>query len=99
RLGHHAFRGQLWEKAVHYLRWAAQRDRARSANRQSAISFEQALAALAPLPTSRELQELSVDIRLEVRNVLLPLGDIAPMLGHLREAEALAIALDDRRRL
>jgi len=99
RLGYHALRGQLWEKAVAYLRRAGQRDGARSANRQAATFFEQAFQALNHLPNHRDAQELAIDIRLDLRNVLLPLNDLEPMFDHLQQAEAAAIVLDDRRRL
>ena len=99
RLGHHALRGQLWEKAVTYLRRAGQRDGARSANRQAATYFEQAFEALSQLPDHRDVQELAIDIRLDLRNVLLPLNDMESMFDHLQQAEAVAIALNDRHRL
>jgi len=99
RLGHHALRGQLWEKAVTYLRRAGQRDGARSANRQAATFFEQALDALNHLPDRPETLQLAVDVRLDLRNVLLPLDEILAMFDHLREAERLAISLEDRYRL
>ena len=99
RLGHHALRGQRWEKAVTYLRRAGQRDGARSANRQAVTYFEQALEALNHLPNHRDAQELAIDIRLDMRNVLLPLDELTSMFDHLQKAEALAIALEDRHRL
>jgi class 3 adenylate cyclase/tetratricopeptide (TPR) repeat protein len=98
-LAHHAVHGQLWEKAVAYLRRAGQRDGARSASRQAARYFEQALDALNHLPNHREAWELGIDIRLDLRNVLVPLGEFRPMFEHLQTAEALATALDDRHRL
>jgi class 3 adenylate cyclase/tetratricopeptide (TPR) repeat protein len=98
-LAQHAVRGQLWDKAVTYLRRAGQRDAARSANRQAATYFEQALDALNHLPNHRDAWELGIDIRLELRNVLLPLAEFRSMFDHLQTAEALAIALDDRARL
>jgi class 3 adenylate cyclase/tetratricopeptide (TPR) repeat protein len=98
-LGHHAVHGQLWDKAVTYLRQAGQRDAARSANREAARHFEQALDALNHLPNHRGAWELGIDIRLDLRNVLLPLDEFSSMFHHLQTAEALAIALDDRQRL
>jgi class 3 adenylate cyclase/tetratricopeptide (TPR) repeat protein len=98
-LGHHAVHGQLWDKAVTYLRQAGQRDGARSANRQAARHFEQALEALNHLPNHRGAWELGIDVRLDLRNVLLPLDEFSSMFDHLQTAEALAIALDDRHRL
>ena len=99
RLAHHALRGQIWEQAVAYCRQAGQRAGARSANREAVTYFEQALGALTHRPDRRDLQEASIDIRLELRNVLLPLNDFPSMFDHLREAARLAVALNDRRRL
>jgi class 3 adenylate cyclase/tetratricopeptide (TPR) repeat protein len=99
RLGHHAFRGEVWDRAVGYLRQAGAKAMARSAHREASTFFEQALAALAHLPRTRETQEQAIDLRLEARQAFLPLGDIERAFGHVREAAALAEALGDRRRL
>ena len=42
RLAHHALRGELWEKAVAYLRQAGLRAMARAANREAIAHLEQA---------------------------------------------------------
>ena len=47
RLAHHAVQGELWEKAVDYLRQAGNKAEARSALQDARAWFEQALAALA----------------------------------------------------
>ena len=60
---------------------------------------EQALAALTHLPESRATQEQAIDLRFDLRNALLTLGEIRQMLDYLREAETLAKALDDQPRL
>jgi tetratricopeptide (TPR) repeat protein len=99
RLAHHAMRGELWEKAVAYLRQAGARAFARSANREAAAHIEQALIALTHRPDGREKLEQGVDLRLALRNALWPLGGFETGLGHLRDAERLATELGDRRRL
>jgi len=99
RLAHHALRGELWEKAAAYLRQAGLRAMARAANREAIVHLEQALGTLRRLPETRETTELTIDIRLDLRNALLPLGDRARMAEHLREAEGLARALGDTHRL
>ena len=53
RLAYHAVRGELREKAVHYLRQAGLKAAARSALRDSRDWFEQALGALEALPESQ----------------------------------------------
>lgn len=99
RLAHHAFRGEAWAKAVRYLRQAGAKAFARSANREAVAYLEQALAALAHLPETRETLEQAIDLRFELRNSLFPLSELDAMLSTLREAERLAELLDDRRRL
>src|SRR5262249_2675804 len=66
---------------------------------EAAVSFEQALAALAQLPESRDTIEQAIDLRCDLRNVLLPLDAHASVFDHLHVAEALADRLgDDQRR-
>src|SRR5262249_12923188 len=98
RLAHHAVRGEVWGKAVAYCRQAGSRAFERSANREAVAYFEQALAALDHLPTTRETLEQGIDIRLALRNSLLPLGELPTSFGHLRQAERLAQTLSDQRR-
>jgi tetratricopeptide (TPR) repeat protein len=99
RLGHHALRGEAWEKAVHYLRQAAAKAADRSAYREAATYHEQALEALAHLPDIRATREMALDVRLALRSALLPTGDSRRILTCLREAETLAMSLDDTHRL
>jgi class 3 adenylate cyclase/tetratricopeptide (TPR) repeat protein len=99
RLGHHAVRGEMWDRALHYLRQAGARALDRSAYREAAGAYEQALEALSHLPATRETSEQAIDIRLALRSALLPSNDSARILTHLRDAEALAVALGDSRRL
>jgi tetratricopeptide (TPR) repeat protein len=99
RLAHHAQRGECWNKALSYSRQAGHRGVARSANREAVIFFEQALSALEHLPETRDTLEQIVDLRLDLRQPLLPLGELEQILGHLREAESIAATLNDQRRL
>ena len=99
RLAHHALRGEVWDKALTYVRQAGEKAMVRSAHREAAGYFEQALRALAHLPQARDTREQAVDLRLALCWALRLLGDLARVLVCLREAEALATALDDPRRL
>jgi class 3 adenylate cyclase/tetratricopeptide (TPR) repeat protein len=99
RLAHHTIRGELWEKAVTYLRQAGTKAVARAAYREAAACFEQALAALEHLPSSRTTVEDAIDLRLNLRASLRPLGELPRVVEYLREAERLAQTLDDPRRL
>ena len=67
-LAHHAFRGEVWEKAVTYLRQAGAKALAHSAYREAVSCFEQALAALHPLPDTHEKIERAIDLRLDLRS-------------------------------
>jgi tetratricopeptide (TPR) repeat protein len=99
RLAHHALRGELWEKAVTYCWQAGRKMVARSAHREAVASFEQALSALQHCPESRPSHEQAIDLRFDLRNALLPLGEQQRILSYLRDAESLAVALNDQRRL
>jgi tetratricopeptide (TPR) repeat protein len=99
RLAHHALRGEVWDKALVYCRQAGEKAMARSAYREAVGSFEQALSALPHLPETRDTREQAIDLRFALRSALLPSGDLGRILVLLREAEALAEVLDDRRRL
>jgi class 3 adenylate cyclase/tetratricopeptide (TPR) repeat protein len=99
RLAHHAFRGELWDKALTYCREAGRQALSRFAHRSAAAYFEQALVALGHGSAGAAAAALAIDIRLELRFALLPLGQYRRMLELLTEAEALAEALGDRRRL
>jgi len=63
------------------------------------VCYEQALSALAYLPEQRATREQAIDLRLALRTALLPSRDSRHILVCLREAEALAEALADPRRL
>jgi predicted ATPase len=65
RLAHHAVRGELREKAVHYLRQAGNKAAARSALRDALAWFEQALGVLEALPASQSTLEQAFEVRLE----------------------------------
>ena len=99
RLAHHALRGEVWDKALAYGRQAGEKAMARSASREAVESFEQALRALLHLPETRDTREQAIDLRLALRSALVPTGNVGRILATLREAEVLAAALDDVRRL
>ena len=99
RLAHHALRGEVWDKALAYCRQAGEKALERSAYREAVGSFEQALQALAHLPETRDTCEQAIDLRLALRNALTPSGELERIVAYLREAEHLATALSDPRRL
>jgi class 3 adenylate cyclase/tetratricopeptide (TPR) repeat protein len=99
RLAHHAFGGEAWGKAVTYLRQAGAKAFARSANREAATHLEQALIALDHLPEDRDMRAQAIDLRIELRHALWPLGENERILERLHRAETLAETLGDQRRL
>jgi class 3 adenylate cyclase/tetratricopeptide (TPR) repeat protein len=99
RLAYHAFRGEVWDQAVIYLRQAGAKASSRSAYREAVAYYEQALAGLAHLPDTPAAREQAFDIREELRPCLVALGEFGRVIEHLQAAERLAEALDDQRRL
>src|SRR5262245_25988428 len=98
-IAYHFGRGQVWDKALTYLRQAAVKSQSRSAYREALASLEEALAALRHLPETAETRAQGIDVRLEIRGSLYSLGEFEKMLTYLREAEAIAGAISDSRRL
>ena len=98
-LAHHAFRGELWHKAVTYLRQAGAKAMSHSALSQALASYEQALEAVKHMADCREKLEMQIDLHLDSRNVLFLMGDSTRVGEHLHEAESLAETLGDQARL
>jgi tetratricopeptide (TPR) repeat protein len=99
RLAHHALRGEVWDKAVAYLRQAGDKALARSANREAVACFEQALVAVAHLPEGRARHAQAIDVRFGLRHALGQRLENDRILTYLHEAEVLAQALGDQHRL
>jgi DNA-binding SARP family transcriptional activator len=98
-LAHHHQAAGNWDKAVTHLRTAGTHAAARGAYREAVGFFEQALAALGRLPRSRATLKLEVDLRIELRDWLMPLGELPRLATYVRDAETFAQALQDDRRL
>jgi tetratricopeptide (TPR) repeat protein len=99
RLAHHALRGEVWEKAVAYCRQAGANAMARAANREAAAHLDQALSALVHLPEDASTLAEAIDLRIELRHALWPLGEVRRIVDSLQRAESLAETLGDQRRL
>jgi tetratricopeptide (TPR) repeat protein len=98
-LAEHTFQAELWPVAVKHLLRACIRAVGRSAPRAAVALFERGLVALAHLPEDEARAKAGVDFRLVVLNAMIPLGDHAHIVRHLKDAESLARSLGDRRRL
>jgi class 3 adenylate cyclase/tetratricopeptide (TPR) repeat protein len=99
QLAQHAFGGEMWEKAVTYLRQAGTRALERSAYHEAVASFDQALAALQHLPETGETLTQAIDLRFALRTAHWPMGELEKGFGYLSEAGDLASKLGDPRRL
>jgi tetratricopeptide (TPR) repeat protein len=98
-LAEHFVQGRDARRAVQYLRAAAENALRRYAHREAVRCYEQALVVLQHLPPQRETHQQTIDVYLELRNALVPLGEIARIFTCLRTAESLAQTLDDPPRL
>ena len=98
-LAMHFGRGQDAQRTVVYLRHAGEHALRYSAHHEAVGYFEHALGALQALPALRATHELAIDLRLDLRAALIPLGAFGRILAHLGEAETLALTLDDPWRL
>jgi transcriptional regulator with AAA-type ATPase domain/tetratricopeptide (TPR) repeat protein len=99
RLAHHARAAALWPRAFDYGRQAGARAAWRSAHREAVQYFEHALEAARRLPETRATREQTLDLHLQIRWSLVPLGDYHRLADSLRSAAALAEGLDDPLRL
>ncbi|MEE8290990.1 MAG: adenylate/guanylate cyclase domain-containing protein [Candidatus Tectomicrobia bacterium] len=99
RLAHHALRGEVWDKALLYCRQAGAKAMTQSAYRQAVEHFEQALEVLPHLAEDRHTLEQAVDLRLDLRQASVALGDMTRIQAHLHAAESLAARLDDAYRM
>jgi transcriptional regulator with AAA-type ATPase domain/tetratricopeptide (TPR) repeat protein len=99
RLAYHAFRGEVWEKAVEYLRQSGRRALLASANREAVELLEQALTALHRLPPTPARLQQALALRLTLRDPLWSLGRVDRIHEQLGEADAIARELGDARGL
>ena len=95
----HNREAHIWEKAVIFLRAAGAQAAARGAYREAVAVFEQALTALTRLPRRADTIEQAIDIRFDLRDWLMPLGELSRLREYLDEAAALATQLGDDRRI
>ena len=99
RLAYHAFRGEMWEKAVAYGQQAGSIAAERSASAQAGMCFDQALQALARRPENRETLTQAIELRRLRSAHHFALGERAGLLQRMEEAVTLAERLGDERQL
>jgi len=98
-LAHHALRAERWQEAVRYLREAGGMAVGRSEYVEAAAFFKESLGAVAHLPSGPDRASHEIDLCFDLRNVLWARGRLVEGLDYLRQAEPLAVALKDQRRL
>src|SRR5207249_8599610 len=86
-LAHHSVHGKVWDKAMQYLHDAGKKAAARSAYRQAVAYLEHAVAVSRNVTATTAVREWGVDIRFDLRNALLALGEYSRIIDCLREAE------------
>jgi tetratricopeptide (TPR) repeat protein len=97
-LARHYQHGEVWDKAVFYLRLAGRQAMFRSAYHEAVASFQAAQGIIPGLPESPGRREQAVDVLIDLSDSLVPLADHERILETLLEAERLAQALGDQRR-
>jgi tetratricopeptide (TPR) repeat protein len=72
---------------------------AAGAQREAAVRFAQAIEALERLPASPERKAEAIDLRIDLRHALIPLGAYDTIAAHLTVAQGIATEIGDRARL
>ena len=98
-VAHHFTEAGLASEAIGYWVKAGRHAYAHWANQEAARFFERALRVLETLPETRATLEQAIDLRVDLKTSLIPLGQFERIVSHLREAEGLAKRLDDQWRL
>lgn len=94
-LAYHFRAGEVWDKAVEHFRGAGLQALRRAAYAEAAAHLDAALAALARLPTTPATLAQAIDIRLDLRTALIPLGDVRRVGEVLQQAADAAARLGD----
>lgn len=98
-LADQAVRGEVWERAVDYLRVVSSRAYSRGALEQAIESLERALQLVGRLPASVEAAQRAIDVRLDLHPALLTVGRVREIAELHPEAERLARQIGDDVRL
>jgi tetratricopeptide (TPR) repeat protein len=97
-LARHALRSESWDEAVGFLRQLVDGAVGQSAYPEARRHLEHALTAIGQLGESPARAAQGLDFHLDMKNVLLAVGDLGAIAPHLLEAERLATSLGDRGR-
>jgi DNA-binding SARP family transcriptional activator len=97
-VGTQYWNAEAWGQAATFFHRAGHATFAQTGRREAVSCYEQALAALARMPTDRGVQERACDVHFSMARALYTTGDFTRSREGFREAEALAQALGDDRR-
>jgi tetratricopeptide (TPR) repeat protein len=89
RLAHHAFRGEVWDKAAQYSRQAGDRAAALCVDTEAVGHYQRVLDALSHVRETRESVHAAIDVRLALRAPLWRGGQLEYLLAIFRDVEAL----------
>src|SRR5262247_162850 len=97
-VAHHFTEAGLVDPAIEYWLKAGAKAYSLYANEDAVRFFERALTLLKELPETRDNLERAVDIRFQLRNALLPLGETDRILRSLDELDPILARLGDKQR-
>ena len=95
RLAHHAFEGQLWDKAVAYNRLAGHKALARSAAEDAVRFFERALKIIQDESVEAEPLRIHTQTLIDLADACFQLGDRNRVYTYISNAKALAERTED----
>ena len=98
-LADQAVRGEVWDRAVDFLRIVSARAYARGALMQAIEALETALGLVGRLPASVEAARRAIDVRLDLHPALMTVGRVREIAELHPEAERLARQINDDMRL
>jgi DNA-binding NtrC family response regulator/tetratricopeptide (TPR) repeat protein len=98
-LADQAVRGEVWDRAVDYLRTVSSRAYSRGALEQAIECLETALQLVGRLPASVEAAQRAIDVRLDLHPALLTVGRVREIAELHPEAERFARQIGDDVRL
>jgi class 3 adenylate cyclase/tetratricopeptide (TPR) repeat protein len=97
-VAHHFTEAGLVDRAIEYWLKAGAKAYSLYANEDAVRFFERSLTLLEKLPETRDNLERAVDIRFQLRNALLPLGETDRILRSLDELDPILARLGDKQR-
>jgi class 3 adenylate cyclase/tetratricopeptide (TPR) repeat protein len=97
-VAHHFTEAGLVDPAIEYWVKAGAKAYSLYANEDAVRFFERSLTLLKKLPETRDNLERAVDIRFQLRNALLPLGETDRILRSLDELDPILARLGDKQR-